>query len=82
MNIVKHAAESIVNALSAMNSSFGRGNVVKVEIDGPILLEGESIVGNVIRRIPITQNTGRIEKRKFRVQNGKITYLGHTKTLK
>ena len=81
MDIVKHAAENIVNTIHAMNSTFGRGNVVKVEIDGPILLEGERIQGEVVRRIPITQHTGNLEKRKFSVQNGKITFLGRTRKL-
>ena len=82
MDVVKDTTERLIKTLNEMNWTFGRGTVVKVEINGTLALNGAGIEGFVVRRIPITQATGFEEKRKFRLEMGRVSFLGRSRVIK
>lgn len=63
--------------LGQMNNHFGRGDITDIRVNW----DGKNGNGIVQRRVPIDQHSGFAEKRRFRVVNGVVFFLGHQSTL-
>ena len=69
---------SIVSVIVEINNNYGRGDVIGVAFD-----DETRKTGTVTIRIPVTQQTGRIETRKFSFDCAKNTvrYCFHTRKI-
>ena len=68
----KQTKRTLTEAIEAINWSHGRGDIQSIDKE----------TNTVTRRIPITQQTGYTETRKFRTKNGTVHFLGHSRVFK